>query len=261
MKLQVWAFFSPFLGRFWAHFFFSISPPIRSQFVLNTLYYIHISLTIPFSLQKIHRASKIDLPVTSTTPEQELPPPRVRSTANENQTRFNGAGKKSGKQQMGKPEKAGKSRTQTSPPTQTSPRTPHTQTSLLPPQFLLIILILFLRPFIYTLPLLPFPQPQPTDVLTYDTSPSKLAARLVRWDAVHYLRKSQGLTSPSSCSIPPTSSSSSKATYIQNEPLPPAMALQLNQMQTSFTETPVPKTFVSTVHPTCPEIEYNEVRA
>ena len=35
---------------------------------------------------------------------------RVRSTANEKQTRFNGAGKKTGKQQMGKPEKAGKRR-------------------------------------------------------------------------------------------------------------------------------------------------------
>ena len=35
---------------------------------------------------------------------------RVRSTANEKQTRFNGAGKKTGKQQMGKQEKGGKRR-------------------------------------------------------------------------------------------------------------------------------------------------------
>jgi hypothetical protein len=261
MKLQRGLFLFGFSKDFGDFSFSSFFTPIRSQYVLNTFYYIHITPTIHFSLQKIHKASKTDLP--SPRQHQSKSSPRVRSTANEMQTRFNGAGKKSGKQQMGKPEKEGKRRTQTSTPTQPPPThaSPYTQTSLLPPQFLLIILILFLRPFIYTLPLLPFPQPQPTDVLTYDTSPSKLAARLVRWDAVHYLRKSQGLTSPSSCSIPPTSSSSSKATYIQNEPLPPAMALQLNQMQTSFTETPVPKTFVSTVHPTCPEIEYNEVRA
>ena len=137
--------------------------------------------------------------------------------------------------------------------------------SILPPRFTTIILLLSLRPFIYTLPLLPFPPPNPTDVLNYETT-SKIADRFVRWDAVHYLRKAQGLRAPSKCS------SSSQVKPPAQPPSaggegPPQGTYEANDIQGAkrdeggtLTETKLQETFQSEAHPSCPEIEYNEVR-
>ncbi|GMH58132.1 hypothetical protein TrRE_jg6879, partial [Triparma retinervis] len=92
----------------------------------------------------------------------------------------------------------------------------------------------------------------------------KIADRFVRWDAVHYLRKAQGLRAPSKCS------SSSQVKPPAQPPSaggegPPQGTYEANDIQGAkrdeggtLTETKLQETFQSEAHPSCPEIEYNE---